>query len=175
MVYKLANENFKIILQKEIKCLDGTCCIPGNATYYIYLSYLSVLAIITLVGWQFWTIYYQIHNAYAINFILSLLAFSGFIHSDKRIYEISKLLLKDKEYENDNYLLSIKELTRNKFNLISFKGFLSSVFLLAVTGVVEIFIPDSYNDILYVLFNFSVIFVFFLNQVTFRALLTPYK
>ena len=175
LVKKLSSEKFKIVLKKEIKCLDASCCIPGNVMYYIYLSYLSILAIIVLLFWQFWTIYYEIYNMYAVNFFLSLLAFAGFIHSDKRIYEISKLLRKDDEYKNDSFLLSINNTTRNKFMLISFKGFFASLFLLCVAGVVELFISDYYNSILYVLFSFSVILVFFLNQMTFRGILTSYK
>ncbi len=130
---------------------------------------------ITLVCWQFWTIYYEVYDMYAINLVLSLLAFAGFVHSDKRIYEISKLLRKDEEYKNDTFLLAINDLTRDKFMLISFKGFFASFFLLSLAGVIELFIPDSYNSILFIFFSFLMSFIFFLNQMTFRALLTPYK
>ena len=83
---------------------------------------------------------------------------------------------KDKVHQiNDTFLLEIKQLTRDKFMLVSFKGFFACVFLLAVAGVMEVFISDSYNDILYISFSFLMPFVFLLNQMTFRGLLTPYK
>ena len=172
---KLGNDDFKKILDQEKLCLDATCCIPGNVSYYIALSSLSVIGILSLILWQIWTSYYGVYDLYIINALLLIFIFACLIHSDKRIYEISKLLSKDGIYKDDEWLVSVKKLTRDKFVYVSLKGFIVGFSLLCFSVIFTMFLNEDGHYLIYYLVTFFSSFIIFINQLTLRGLLIPFR
>ncbi|VAY86582.1 hypothetical protein MNB_ARC-1_527 [hydrothermal vent metagenome] len=173
VVNTLITNRFKAILSKEIVCMDETCCIPGNVKYYKFLLYLSSLAMMFFVIAQVLIVQFMLFEFSYISIMLVLLAYAGFVHSDKRLYEISKLLNK-KEHKvtktESDWLIKTREFFRIKFVYVSMSGFVGAFFILLFFVLVHFSIGNAYSFLLHSISSISVGILLLSNQISMRAI-----
>ena len=171
VVGSIISPEHKRALDEAKTCLDSTCCIPGHVEDYRFLLKVSMTAMIALVVWQFVVYSFDLTSLFWLSPLILLGTYAGFIHSDKRLYEISKLLRKDDAFKDDKWLVRVNEFFRVKFIYVSLPGFFGTT-LIFLMGVLLNCVSDSEVGA-YFSYGFTFVSLALLvltNQIVFRIL-----
>jgi len=171
IIKNLISSHYTALVNQQKECLDATCCIPGKVEHYIWLLNLSKIGMSGIILWQILALFIDLSDMYYIPLVFAILTFAGFIHADKRLYEITKLINKNQDENQDTYISSVNNLIRLKFVFVSLSGFMGVLFITIFSLVFDSLTTNDTNQFIYSFSMLSLAFLIFVNQVSFRVLL----
>ena len=171
VVGSIISPEHKRALSEAKICLDSTCCIPGDVENYRFLLKISITAMVALIVWQFVMYAFDLTSLFWLSPLILLGTYAGFIHSDKRLYEISKLLRKDEAFKDDKWLVRVNEFFRVKFIYVSLPGFFGTVLIFLMGTLLNCVSSSEAGAYFSYGFTFvSLALLALTNQIVFRIL-----
>lgn len=175
VVNTLITDKYKSILSQEITCMDETCCIPGNVRDYRFLLYLSIINITAFLVSQGLIIYFEYFHLSFVSALFVLFSYAGFIHTNKRLYEISKLLNKNAKENNitkeeSDWLIKTREFFRIKFAYVSMAGFVGAFLILLFTVLFTLGLSSSSAYLIFIACSISLGILLFISQISLRVI-----